>query len=326
MSSEPPSERDLGPQPIAEVLRAHGLEAQDLVAASTEQLTHKMVARACKGRRLTANVQGKLRRALQIATGEEFGLGDLFTYSKGLCAMLVTVLAVSCSTAPQERSFVGEIGADLDAAFVSTGNLLILGGAFASGLFLDSERGGHAEEKLADYFDGHDFIPDGTGNALDMLGSGIFLLGASGAWYGGAELWGNPADVERSAAMLSSLGITGVTTLGLKAVLNDGRPDSTRGGYPSGHSSMAMAAAASLGESFGWKVGVPAYTLAGLVAVQRLDSRMHDLDDVIGGLALGYVIGSSVTARRLPGVAGGELSPIYDPATGEMGLVMVWEF
>jgi hypothetical protein len=57
-----------------------GLNARDLVAGSTEQITHKMVSRACKGRRLTPNVQRKIRDALNAATGEEFTLEQLFNY------------------------------------------------------------------------------------------------------------------------------------------------------------------------------------------------------------------------------------------------------
>lgn len=57
-----------------------GLKSHDLVAASTEQITHKMVQRGCKGRRLTKNVQGKLLRALTTATGNNYTIKDLFTY------------------------------------------------------------------------------------------------------------------------------------------------------------------------------------------------------------------------------------------------------
>jgi hypothetical protein len=39
-----------------------------------------MVARACRGRRLTLNVQSKIRRALNHATGASYALGDLFNY------------------------------------------------------------------------------------------------------------------------------------------------------------------------------------------------------------------------------------------------------
>ena len=57
-----------------------GLKSHDLVAASTEQITHKMVSRGCKGRRLTRNVQGKLLRAYDKVTGGTHKLSDLFTY------------------------------------------------------------------------------------------------------------------------------------------------------------------------------------------------------------------------------------------------------
>lgn len=73
-------ERNLGEQPIARIMAEHGLKAHALVAASTDQITHKMVARACKGRRLTRNVQGKILDALNRASGKEYAMGQLFTY------------------------------------------------------------------------------------------------------------------------------------------------------------------------------------------------------------------------------------------------------
>lgn len=73
-------ERDLGEQPLSRLMAEKGLKSHDLVAASTEQITHKMVARGCKGRRLTRNVQGKLLRAFDKVTGEPRKLSDLFTY------------------------------------------------------------------------------------------------------------------------------------------------------------------------------------------------------------------------------------------------------
>ncbi len=73
-------ERDLGEQPIARLLATLGLSAHDLVAASSEQLTHKMVRRACKGRRLTPKIQLKLQNALNARTAGSYGLADLFDY------------------------------------------------------------------------------------------------------------------------------------------------------------------------------------------------------------------------------------------------------
>ena len=73
-------ERDLGEQPLARIMIERGLKAHDLVAASPEQITHKMVARACKGRRLTPNAQVKILRALNAAAGGNYSADDLFNY------------------------------------------------------------------------------------------------------------------------------------------------------------------------------------------------------------------------------------------------------
>lgn len=73
-------ERDLGEQPLAKIMALHGLKAHDLVASSTEQITHKMVSRAVKGRRLTPSVQSKILNALKNASKKDYTLKDLFTY------------------------------------------------------------------------------------------------------------------------------------------------------------------------------------------------------------------------------------------------------
>jgi hypothetical protein len=76
----PDLERNLGEQPLARLMAEQGLKAKDLVAISTEQITHKMVARACKGRRLTPHVQAKIGRAYNRCAGQNHPLADLFTY------------------------------------------------------------------------------------------------------------------------------------------------------------------------------------------------------------------------------------------------------
>jgi len=72
--------RNLGEQPIAAIMSAAGLKAHDLVAASAVPMTHKMVARACKGRKLTPNTKTIVLNALQAATGKTFTFADLFNY------------------------------------------------------------------------------------------------------------------------------------------------------------------------------------------------------------------------------------------------------
>jgi hypothetical protein len=71
-----------GIQPIDALLTELGVGNHDLVAASTEQLTHKQVQKARKGRQLSPNLQRKVLNALQKAAGNErtFSLTELFTY------------------------------------------------------------------------------------------------------------------------------------------------------------------------------------------------------------------------------------------------------
>jgi len=73
-------ERNLGIQPISGIMASHNLKPHDLVAASTAQLTHKMVTRACSGRRLTENTKSKVLNALNIATDKNYTLSDVFNY------------------------------------------------------------------------------------------------------------------------------------------------------------------------------------------------------------------------------------------------------
>lgn len=73
-------ERNLGEQPLKHIMLELDLKPHDLVAASTEQLTHRMVARAIKGRRLTAHIKIKVLNALNKAAGKAYMLKELFDY------------------------------------------------------------------------------------------------------------------------------------------------------------------------------------------------------------------------------------------------------
>ncbi len=75
-----PSPLEHGPQPIAALLARLGLSNHQIVAASTEQVTHKMMAKACRGRFLSSKVRQKILRAVNAASGGTYNLADLFNY------------------------------------------------------------------------------------------------------------------------------------------------------------------------------------------------------------------------------------------------------
>jgi undecaprenyl-diphosphatase len=65
--------------------------------------------------------------------------------------------------------------------------------------------------------------------------------------------------------------------------------------FPSGHASAAFTAAAMLSErSAAWPIY---YTLAGGVALSRVYVKIHHASDVVGGVAIGIVLGR--IARRV---------------------------
>lgn len=89
--------REHGEQPVAALMKAWSVKVHDLVDASPEQLTHKQVQRASKGRQLTLAMMQKVTRSLNIAiwyrlkTEErevffEYLHKHLFNYAKGYSA------------------------------------------------------------------------------------------------------------------------------------------------------------------------------------------------------------------------------------------------
>jgi hypothetical protein len=71
---------DAGPQPLDALMQKHALSNHDLVVHSDRQLTHKVVQKGRKGRRLTRNAQQKILRAANRAATAAYSLEELFNY------------------------------------------------------------------------------------------------------------------------------------------------------------------------------------------------------------------------------------------------------
>lgn len=101
---------------------------------------------------------------------------------------------------------------------------------------------------------------------------------------------------------LQALGSTGAAFLiaeGLKQTFPEQRPDgSGDDSFPSGHASVSFAAAASLQNRYGWKVGVPAQLVASFVGVARVEARKHHWYDVVAGAAIGEASGFLITSKQ----------------------------
>lgn len=82
--------------------------------------------------------------------------------------------------------------------------------------------------------------------------------------------------------------LTEAVTFGLKFGINKQRPDmSNDNAFPSGHTSTVFHSAGYIHRRYGFKYSIPAYVLAGYTAASRIDSKKHDILDVIAGTAIG---------------------------------------
>ena len=95
------------------------------------------------------------------------------------------------------------------------------------------------------------------------------------------------ATLQFAMTTVTSFAVTHV----LKRVVDKPRPNGGDHAWPSGHTSSAFSGAAFLQIRHGWRVGVPAYLLAGYVGWTRVYVDAHDYWDVLGGTIVG--IGSA---------------------------------
>jgi membrane-associated phospholipid phosphatase len=74
----------------------------------------------------------------------------------------------------------------------------------------------------------------------------------------------------------------------LKTVIDKERPDDDGedDAFPSGHAATAFSGASFIQRRYGWRMGAPAYAVAGYVGWTRIDADKHDGWDVLAGAAL----------------------------------------
>lgn len=118
----------------------------------------------------------------------------------------------------------------------------------------------------------------------------------------------------------ASVGAAALIATGLKEVFPETRPDgSNRKSFPSGHTAISFAAAASLQNRYGWEVGLPATLVATFVGIARVKARKHHWYDVVAGAAIGEASGLLITTKRNQNV---RLLPWGDTKGGGLAFAM----
>lgn len=103
-------------------------------------------------------------------------------------------------------------------------------------------------------------------------------------------------DKQGALQAVGSLAATSLVTEGLKQAFPKLRPDgSDRKSFPSGHTSRAFTAAATLYNRQGAGVGIPAFVVAGFVGLARVEGKKHFWSDVAAGAAIGTLSGFLIT-------------------------------
>ena len=139
--------------------------------------------------------------------------------------------------------------------------------------------------------------PDSDLAAVGNAGGGVWAQDVSAlAIWGIGAASGHRKVAHVGADLIRAQALVTVLVVPTKVIVNRERPNGSHRSFPSGHASSSFATAAVLGEHFGWKVGVPAYALAGVVGWSRLRSDNHWLSDVAFGASLGVIAGTTVAS------------------------------
>jgi membrane-associated phospholipid phosphatase len=154
----------------------------------------------------------------------------------------------------------------------------------------------------------------------DNLANVARRLGYEGVVIGGAAAWGCAWLSHRDALFVPvqridvAIAATGACTFALKQIVGRRRPEDSPGNakvfkpfsrddsFPSGHATLAFAAATALDRetSSRWVPAI-AYPIAGLVGWSRVHDRKHWTSDVLAGAAIGFGIAWKAENVMRPG-------------------------
>jgi hypothetical protein len=144
-----------------------------------------------------------------------------------------------------------------------------------------------------------------------LIGNEWFQGSAAIGTYVIGRLQESPTIAHVGSDLIRAQMLNGVLTIALKLASDRDRPDGGERSFPSGHTSATFASAAVLEGNFGWKVGVPAYAVAGFVGWTRIRDNQHWLTDVVFGSTIGIVAGKAVTGGHH--LAGWTVAPAVSP-------------
>lgn len=155
-----------------------------------------------------------------------------------------------------------------------------------------------ADHRLAATFSNSSIQSNKTFGAGAVLGGTPLELGTAFAAYSIARATHSPRAVALTSDLIRAQVLAELMTIGVKETVRRSRPDGAGFSFSSGHTAVTFASATVLQRHLGWRVGIPAYAVAGYVAASRVQMRRHYLSDVVFGAAVGMAAGRTVTMGR----------------------------
>lgn len=167
------------------------------------------------------------------------------------------------------------------------------------------------------------------GDAVDLEGQPHVLAPLGLALYGAGRLAHSQRFRDATYDIGQAMLVDTLYFAALKKATRRRRPDSSNlQSFPSGHTSDAFAWATVAAHYYSWKLSVPAYCVAGLIGVGRLENSAHHLSDVVAGATLGIIVGRSAVRKDAEPARAARVSlaPARDAYGTGMGLALHVEF
>jgi hypothetical protein len=181
-------------------------------------------------------------------------------------------------------------------------------------------------------------ISDVSRNFIEPFGSGIYTIPALGIMYGIGALSGKQKPQYVALKGIEAYLYTAILTTAIKQLTHRHRPyqddppnpyfwegpmaDIRYNSFPSGHTACAFAVATVIGSAYRKTIWVPlvCYSLASLVAAERLVNNAHWGSDVVIGAAIGIGVGLTVASSPVKNLA------IVPVAPDGIGLTLVYRY
>lgn len=153
------------------------------------------------------------------------------------------------------------------------------------------------------------------GRFYDTVNPSLFAFGSSGLLIGSGYLLKDKKMARTGWTAVEAIVLTQLATGFLKTTVGRERPfvrdgnfdfdlfdindGNSQRSFPSGHTSKIFALSTVIASSYDspW-VRIPAYGLAGSVALQRVESGKHWVSDVVVGGAIGYFMGRALAKQN----------------------------